>query len=218
MSSDLVTFWQHVAKLYAPFMKSSSGLYDQICSGIRPYLRPDMEVLELACGSGQLSFPLAEQVRRWLATDFSPAMIAQAQKLPCPPPLHFSVADATALPYAPHSFDAVVISNALHIMPHPAQALAQVRRVLKPQGLLFAPTFLHGDSTGFHLRVRAMELIGFHTFYPWTEPEFLAFLGRNGFQVTEHRPLGGGLAPLCFAAAAPKEAEPTAPGGADAPG
>ncbi len=211
-------FWQRVAKLYAPFMKSSSRLYAQICSGIRPHLRPEMEVLELACGSGQLSFPLAGQVRRWEATDFSPAMISEAQKRPCPAPLHFSVEDATALPYTPHSFDVVVISNALHIMPHPEQALAQVRRVLKPQGLLFAPTFIHGDSTGFRLRVRAMELIGFHTFYPWTEPEFVAFLECQGFQVTEHRALGDGLAPLCFAAAVPREAGPAVSGGADAAG
>lgn len=203
MNSDLLTFWQRTAKLYTPFMKTSSRLYAQICSGVRPYLQPEMDVLELACGPGQLSFPLAGQVRRWEATDFSPAMIAQAQKRPRPAPLHFSVEDATALPYAPHSFDVVIIGNALHIMPHPERALAQVRRVLKPEGLLFAPTFVHGESVGPRLRVRVMELMGFHTFYPWTAPEFLAFLERNGFQVREHRLLHGGLVPLCFAVAAP---------------
>ena len=40
----------------------------------------DMEVLELACGTGQLSFDLAKYVRRYEATDFSEAMIEQAKK------------------------------------------------------------------------------------------------------------------------------------------
>ncbi len=56
-------FWQWVAKLYAPFMKSAGPLYDEICVRCRPYLTKDMDVLELACGSGQLSFRLAESVR-----------------------------------------------------------------------------------------------------------------------------------------------------------
>jgi len=32
--------------------------------------------------------------------------------------------------YGPESFDAVVIANALHIMPDPDKALAEIRRVL----------------------------------------------------------------------------------------
>ena len=39
-------------------------------------------------------------------------------------------------------FDAAVISNALHIMPEPEKALAEIRRVLKPGGILIAPTFM----------------------------------------------------------------------------
>ena len=35
------------------------------------------------------------------------------------------------LPYAPESFDAVVISNAIHIMPYPEKALSEIKRVLK---------------------------------------------------------------------------------------
>lgn len=43
----------------------------------------------------------------------------------------FSVQDATSLPYTSGTFDAVVISNALHIMPEPEKALKEIRRVLK---------------------------------------------------------------------------------------
>lgn len=82
---DNKTYWQKVSKLYAPFMKSNSGLYKDICLRIRPYLSKDMNVLELACGTGQLSYPLSRQVRLWEATDFSEAMIAQAKNITVPP-------------------------------------------------------------------------------------------------------------------------------------
>ena len=69
-------------------------------------------MLELACGTGQLSVPLSPCVRSWEATDFSAEMIRQAKKQVHSSRLHFSVQDATKLPYGPESFDAVVISNA----------------------------------------------------------------------------------------------------------
>ena len=54
----------------------------------------------------------------------------------------------------------MVISNALHIMPYPEKALKEIERVLKPEGILFAPTFIHGEGAGFRFRVRMMELAG----------------------------------------------------------
>lgn len=207
MKSDNKSFWQRVAKLYGPVMeKSSAALYGQICRRIRPHLTPDMHVLELACGTGQLSYPLSVQVACWEATDFSAEMVAQAQKKAPTGGLRFSVQDATALPYPPEHFDAVVISNALHIMPNPEKALAEIHRVLKPAGTLFAPTFLHSEHTGFRLRVWLMELAGFHTYHKWTMQTFLDYLSAHSFDVTDSAVLGDSLAPLGYAAA--KKASP----------
>ncbi len=199
MENDNKSFWQRFAKLYGPIMeKSSSRLYRGICGRIRPKLNRKMNMLELACGTGQISFPLSGMVRLWEATDFSEAMIAEAKKRNTSRRLHFSVQDATALPYAPESFDAVVISNALHIMPHPEKALSEIRRVLKSDGLLFAPTFVHGESTGLRLRVKLMELAGFHTYHKWNAEEFSDFISGHGFEVIHQETLGGSLAPLCY--------------------
>ena len=77
--NDNKEFWQRFAKLYSPFMEKGNGkLYDEICAEISAKLRKDMTVLELACGSGQLTFRLADQVKHWEATDFSPNMIAKS--------------------------------------------------------------------------------------------------------------------------------------------
>ena len=68
------------------------------------------------------------------------------------------------MPYAPESFDAVIISNALHIMPEPEAALQNIRRVLKREGLLIAPTFTAAGSFFGRIKIRMMELTGFKVF------------------------------------------------------
>lgn len=170
----------------------------------------DGNLIELACGTGQLSFGLAPCARQWEATDFSEAMIAQAKRYQLHGAgapgsrLFFSVQDATNLPYADHSFDAVVIANALHIMPHPETALAEIRRVLKPGGMLFAPTFVHGTARAARLRVRLMSLAGFHVFHRWSAVEFVDYLNAHGFRVAEQCLMGSAVAPLCFVRAVPQ--------------
>ncbi len=64
-AGDNKDFWQRTAKSYGPFMTHSRKLYDAICERMHPGLTRDMNVLELVCGSGQLSFRPAERVRLW---------------------------------------------------------------------------------------------------------------------------------------------------------
>lgn len=73
-------FWDRYSKNYSALMRRSERMYLQIHKAIRPFLKRDMDVLELACGTGQLSVPLSPYVRTWEATDFSPEMVTQAKK------------------------------------------------------------------------------------------------------------------------------------------
>lgn len=193
-----INFWQRFAKIYAPFMKSSEPLYNEICAEIRKSINTDMDVLELACGTGQLSFKLSDYVKTYEATDFSEKMINEAKKMQRNSGLHFFVQDATNLPYADSSFDAVIISNALHIMPYPKKALAEIKRVLKDDGILFAPTFIHGESKGYRMRIKMMEAVGFHTYSKWSEKSFAEFLHLNDFVPKKYKVIGDTLAPLCY--------------------
>ncbi|MEE0835119.1 MAG: class I SAM-dependent methyltransferase, partial [Clostridia bacterium] len=142
---------------------------------------------------GLLSVQLAGSVKLLEATDFSAEMIKQAKSKPRSSRLNFSVQDATNLPYAAETFDAVIISNALHIMPHPEKALSEIRRVLKREGLLIAPTFTAAGSFFGRLKVRLMELSGFRVFHKWTPENYLSFLRDNGFVVTDSYIYGGTL-------------------------
>lgn len=191
-------FWDRWAGTYDRAMAANGGLYDQIARRMKESLNRGMNVLELACGTGLLSEKLVSKVRLLEATDFSEAMIRQAKAKNYSSRLHYSVQDATALPYATASFDAVVIANALHIMPQPELALAEIRRVLKPGGTLYAPTFINGKGLGFRLRAGIMALGGFKVFSKWSAEEFAAYVTGHGFEVTRTEGLGGKIMPLCY--------------------
>ena len=79
MTDNNIEYWQKMAGFYTPFMKNNKKMYEAICREVEPILNRKMTVLELACGTGQLSFPLAPKTAHWEATDFSEQMIAEAK-------------------------------------------------------------------------------------------------------------------------------------------
>ena len=88
------------------------------------------------------------------------------------------------LPYADKSFDVVIVSNALHIVPQPEKALAEIWRVLKNDGVLVAPTFTHaGNTLRGRIRLFFMELAAFPLRSRWMSEEYLNFLQQNGWTV-----------------------------------
>jgi ubiquinone/menaquinone biosynthesis C-methylase UbiE len=179
-------FWGRYARIYDfEINRFNKAAYQRMYQMMAAVLTPDMKVLELATGTGLIACNIAANVASVTATDFSPGMIEVARKKIAPANVSFLVEDATALTFGDSSFDAAIISNALHIMPNPDRALAEIKRVLKPEGLLIAPTFSHGhlkDST-WSLNARILKLIGFETYAKWTPEEYVAFIASNGFAV-----------------------------------
>jgi len=179
-------FWDRYAKLYDfEVNRFSSKAYSVMYQNMSSLLSPEMDVLEIATGTGLISINIAAGVRHIEATDYSPKMIETAKKKEAPDNIRFSVEDATGLSFADSSFDAVIISNALHIMPDPIKVLVNIKRVLKPNGLLIAPNFTHGhirEST-WNLNAKFLKFIGFETYSKWTPEEYIEFILQNGFAV-----------------------------------
>lgn len=178
------SFWGKVSWLYDMFMKKDKSAYDEMYSLLRQRINPGMKVLELAAGTGLISLAIADKAGHIEATDFSPQMIEEAKKKKVPENISFSVQDACNLNYEDNSFDAVIISNALHIMPEPEKALISIKHVLKADGVLIAPTFTHaGNSFTGNVKAHFMELFGFVTYHKWTAEEYYLFLEDNGFLI-----------------------------------
>lgn len=174
-------------------MRREEALYSQMADRMKGDLHSGMRVLELACGTGTLSFLLAEAVSLWVATDYSPNMIDVAKKEKAPDTLVFQLQDATRLPYESGSFDAIVIANALHVIPKPERVLQEIERVLKMDGSLFAPIFLPMKRT----RQVLLRLAGMRRENKWDEKTYPAFIENCGFTVSEEALLTGKNLRLC---------------------
>ena len=183
---DNKSFWNRYAKLYDFEIKRFNGrAYKEMYHLMAHSLLPDMDVLEVATGTGLIALNIATWVRSVAAIDFSPKMIKTAKKKKVPSNVCFLIEDATMLSFTDNAFDVVIISNALHIVPDPVNVLSAISRVLKPNGLLFAPTYSHGhlrDLT-WNLNAKVLKLLGFETFSKWTPNEYVAFIQQNGFWV-----------------------------------
>ena len=176
-------FWDKNADRYDRFMRKDRAAYEKMYALIQPVVKAKT-VLELATGTGLITKHIVNAAAHIEATDASPEMIAEAKRDNQSAKLHFSVQDMFCLPYVDKSFDVVIVSNALHIVPQPEKALAEIHRVLKEDGVLIAPTFTHAGNS-FSGRVRAffMKLAGFPLHSKWTSEEYLHFLRQNGWTV-----------------------------------
>ena len=175
------TFWDKNAGRYDRFMRKDRAAYEEMYALIRPVVK-DKTMLELATGTGVIAKNIVNAAAHIEATDASAEMTLEAKRDNRSAKLHFSVQDMFRLPYAEESFDVVIVSNALHIVPQPEKALAEIRRVLKDDGVLIAPTFTHaGNSFTGKVRAFFMKLAGFPLHSRWTSEEYLRFLRQNGW-------------------------------------
>ena len=133
---------------YDRFMRKDRAAYDEMYVLIRPVVKAKT-VLELATGTGLIAKHIVNAAAHIEATDASAEMIAEASGTITRRSCTFPCRICSACPYADESFDVVIVSNALHIVPQPEKALAEIRRVLKDDGVLIAPTFTHAGELVF---------------------------------------------------------------------
>ncbi len=176
--------WDLYAPIYEKAMRLDQKYYQYMYDRI-PQTIKDKEVLEIATGPGLLAKHLADHTKSMIACDYSEGMIKEARKQPYSSKLIFEVADATNLPYKDHSFDCIIIANALHVMPNPEKALSEIDRVLRKDGILIAPNFV-GHQNGFVSKIwsRLLKLAGIQFQHQWTAKQYLKWLDQNGWNIT----------------------------------
>jgi len=116
---------------------------------------PGAQVLDLACGTGNLAIPLARRGASVIGVDIAPNLLEQARERAAAEGLDicFEEGDAEQLPYPDATFDAVVTMFGAMFAPQPERVVAECARVLKPGGLLAMANWTPGGLAGRMLQV-----------------------------------------------------------------
>jgi demethylmenaquinone methyltransferase / 2-methoxy-6-polyprenyl-1,4-benzoquinol methylase len=170
-------------------------------------------VLDLAAGTGTSSEPFVERGATVVPCDFSLGMLQVGKR--ARPALAFTAGDATALPFADDTFDAVTISFGLRNIVDPLAGLREMLRVTRPGGRLVVCEFSHPTNAAFRTAyleylMKALPAIAravssspdayvylAESIRAWPDQRGLAALIADaGWQAPEWRNLSGGIVAL----------------------
>jgi ubiquinone/menaquinone biosynthesis C-methylase UbiE len=125
-------YWSRSAK------NLRAGLTERVISILKKELKGKPRILDIGCGTGHLVRPLSE-LGEYNGLDISGKMIEHCRK--AYPGKNFIIGDAENLLFKDDSFDCIVCFWSFHHLGSPSKALEEMRRVLKPDGLLLIATF-----------------------------------------------------------------------------
>jgi len=124
---------------------------------------PGLRWLDVGCGTGAFTELLLERSGAHHVSAVDPAedQIAHARTKPGAMRANFRLAGAQRLPFADHEFDAAAMALVITFVPEPAQAIAEMKRVVKPGGMIgtYVWDFLGKGNTQQPLR-EAVEARG----------------------------------------------------------
>jgi SAM-dependent methyltransferase len=145
-------FWDRVAERYAKRPVADEAAYRKKLDVTRGYLRPDMDVLELGCGTGSTAIVHAPHVKHIRAVDISSGMLAIANrkaKAAHIDNIKFEQSTIDDLDVADGSMDAVLALSLLHLLEDRDVAITRVHKMLKPGGVFVTSTACLGETMGW---------------------------------------------------------------------
>jgi phosphatidylethanolamine/phosphatidyl-N-methylethanolamine N-methyltransferase len=179
-------YWERHAKRYDNSTRFLARPVPRMLQLAVDTARGKARVLEVAAGTGLITTAIAPVVDELIATDYAAEMVTQLDarvrdarldNVTC------EQADLYELRFPDASFDAVFAANVLHLVPDLDRALASLRRVLKPGGILVAPTYLHRETIGASILSRVLALTGFPGHRRFDARDLQAALGHATVEV-----------------------------------
>ena len=148
-------YWDKIADKYERRPVPDEEAYKLKLSETRQFLRPEMEVLEIGCGTGTTAINHAPYVHHITAIDISGRMIeiarekAKFQKIEN---ISFQVMAAESVAVSTKQFDVVMTHSLLHLVQDRFDLIRSFHNLLKPGGYFVSSTACLKGSTPF-LRV-----------------------------------------------------------------
>jgi ubiquinone/menaquinone biosynthesis C-methylase UbiE len=119
-------------------------------------------VLDAGCGAGHTALAFAPHVAHVVAYDLSPAMLEQVEALAAERGVRnveVRQGDVENLPFEDNAFDRVVSRYSAHHWPHPAAALREFHRVVKPGGQFILSDIVAPEAPTLDTFLQAIELL-----------------------------------------------------------
>lgn len=138
-------FWSRIAGVYDLIENIYNGKANaRTTEYVASLMDKDDSVLECACGTGMFSVKIAPRVRQLTATDFAEGMLKRTKRK-CRDLQNIIIEPGNILDlnYEDDSFDKAVAANVIHLLDDPKKALQELKRVVKPGGLIIIPTYVH---------------------------------------------------------------------------
>ncbi len=142
--------------------------------------RPDTTFFEPGIGTGRIALPIVQRGYSYTGVDISEKMLDELHRKQQGVSHRITLvkADATALPFGDNSFDVALTVHVLHLIPAWQQALAEIRRVLKPEGV-----YLYSDS---RMNAASLDDFDFNQNRFDFEQRWQAILADYGHPVTRY--------------------------------
>jgi ubiquinone/menaquinone biosynthesis C-methylase UbiE len=141
---------EHYENFWQSQLKPAQDLMLQMAA-----LRPGEKLIDIACGTGLVTFPAAEELGPngfILATDISDGMVNKGRELAQQknhPNVQFERMDAEELTVADAEFDVALCGLGLMYFPDPVKGLKEMYRVLKPGGRAAAAVWGQRNNCGW---------------------------------------------------------------------
>lgn len=145
-------FWDKIAERYSKRPVADEESYQKKLAVTRSYFQPDMEVLELGCGTGSTAITHAPHVKHILAIDVSRKMLTIAQakaEANGVKNVTFRQSDIDELSAPDQTYDVVLGLSILHLVDDKEAIISKVHKMLRPGGLFVTSTTCLGDTMKF---------------------------------------------------------------------
>ena len=184
-------FWTLFARPYAAKPVSDDAAYRRKLDLTARYLRPDMRLLEVGCGTGSTALHHAPSVARIDAVDYAQAMVDIARsKARAAGIANVTFAKARldeVVPPPEGSWDMALALSVLHLLPDPEAGLDRLRTLVRPGGHVVSSTVCIGEMGGAVARL--LPLAGrtglIPRVAPLTRDGVVAMHARLGLEVVE---------------------------------